>query len=414
MARLTKPLSNYEIKQAKPKDKDYSLADGQGLSVLVRKSGTKSWQFKYYKPYTQKRTNIGFGSYPEVSITDARNKRTEALSLLAKDIDPKEQRDENNNQLKAAHNNTFKFVTNQWIEIKRSTVSDDHANDIYRSLELHIFPQLGEYPLHKIKAPIAINTLKPLAANGSLETVKRLSQRINEVMNYAVNIGLIDHNPLSGITKAFQAPAKNNYVTLKPSEIPDLMRSIREANIVHMTRCLIEWQLHTMVRPSEAAGTQWAEINFKEKLWEIPAERMKRKRAHKVPLSDEAIEILESLRDRTGDKTHVFHSVRSASKHLNDSTANMAIKRMGYEGRLVAHGLRALASTTLNEQGFNSDVIESALAHVDSNEVRAAYNRAEYIEKRRVMMQWWSDHIEAAKSGHTKTATVIPMISQAK
>lgn len=413
MARLTKPLSNNEIKQAKHKDKDYNLADGQGLSILVRKSGTKSWQFKYYKPYTKKRTNIGFGSYPEVSLLEARKKREEALALLAKNVDPKEYRDENNSQLQAAHNNTFKFVTEQWIEIKRSTVSNDHANDIYRSLELHIFPKLGEYPLHKIKAAIAINTLKPLAANGSLETVKRLSQRINEVMSYAVNTGLIDHNPLSGITKAFQAPAKKHYATLKPSELPDLMKSIREANIVHMTRCLIEWQLHTMVRPSEAAGTQWCEIDFEEKLWEIPAERMKRKRTHKVPLSDKAISILEALRERTGDKLHVFHSVRTASKHLNDSTANMAIKRMGYEGKLVAHGLRALASTTLNEQGFNFDIIESALAHQDNNEVRAAYNRAEYIEKRRVMMQWWSDHIEAAKVGRTNTSTVVSMISQA-
>jgi len=414
MARLTKPLSNNEIKQAKPKEKDYNLNDGQGLSVLIRTSGTKSWVFKYKKLFSDKRTNIGFGTYPEVTLSDARTKRSEALALLAKEIDPKEQRNEINKQLTTAHNNTLKSVTQEWIQVKRSNISDDHATTIFRSLEIHIFPRLGEYPIYKIKAPIAIETLKPIEASGSLETVKRLAQRLNEVMDYAVNTGIIDHNPLTGITKAFKAPEKKHYPSIKPDELPEFMKTTREANIKYMTRSLIEWQLNTMVRPSEAAGAQWAEIDLKEKIWVIPAKRMKRKRIHKVPLSDQAIIILENMHERTGSKVHVFHSVRSKSNHLSDSTANMSIKRMGYENRLVAHGLRSLASTTLNEQGFDFDLVESALAHVDKDKVRAAYNRAEYIEKRRVMMQWWSDHIEAAKSGHTKTATVIPMISQAK
>ncbi|MFT5591659.1 MAG: integrase [Oceanicoccus sp.] len=399
MARISKPLSDLQIKQAKPQGQNYTIADGQGLQLLIRTSGTKSWQFKYYKPYSKSRTNIGLGSYPEVTLSEARRIRDDYRSLLAKDIDPKDQRDEHNRQQKLAHGNTLKAITEEWIKVKQSQVSKDHAADIFRSFELHLFPSLGNYPLHKIKAPIAIETLKPIQAKGQLDLVKRLAQRLNEVMNYAVNSGIIEHNPLTGITNAFQAAKKTHFATLKPEELPELMKALREANIAHMTRLLIQWQLHTMVRPGEAAGTQWEEIDFEEKLWKIPAERMKKKKNHTVPLSDLAIELLTELHEKTGNKKHVFHSVRTKTGHLNESTANVALKRMGFRGRLVAHGMRSIASTTLNDQGFDPDVIESALAHVEKNEVRAAYNRAEYIERRKVMMTWWSEHIEQAKTG---------------
>lgn len=410
MAKRIKPLSDLQIKQSKPKDSNYTIADGDGLHLLIRTSGTKSWQFKYYKPFSKSRTNIGLGSYPEVTLSDARRIREDYRSLLAKEIDPKEQRDEHNRQQKLAHGNTLKAITKEWIKVKESQVSKDHAADIFRSFELHLFPALGKRPLHKIKAPLAIDTLKPIQAKGHLDLVKRLAQRLNEVMYYAVNSGIIEHNPLSGITNAFQAAQKSNYATLKPEELPELMKAVREANIAHMTRLLIQWQLHTMVRPSEAAGTQWQEINFEEKLWKIPAERMKKKKPHTVPLSDLAIELLTELKEKTGNKQHVFHSVRTKTGYLNESTANVALKRMGFKNRLVAHGMRALASTTLNEQGFDPDVIESALAHVDKNEVRAAYNRAEYIERRKVLMTWWSEHIEKAKSGSSKSNGRLTLI----
>jgi integrase len=407
MARKIKPLSDLQVKQAKAKPENYTLSDGQGLNLLIRPSGTKSWQFKYYKPYSKNRTNIGLGSYPEVPLADARRIRENYRSLLAKDIDPKEQRDEHSRQQKLTHGNTLKAITKEWIKVKESQVSKDHAADIFRSFELHLFPTLGKHPLHKIKAPIAIDALKPIQAKGHLDLVKRLAQRLNEVMSYAVNSGIIEHNPLAGITNAFQAAQKSHYATLKPEELPELMKAIREANIAHMTRLLIQWQLHTMVRPSEAAGTQWQEIDFENRLWKIPADRMKKRKDHTVPLSDKAIELLLELKERTGTKPHVFHSVRTKTGYLNESTANVALKRMGFKNRIVAHGLRALASTTLNEQGFDPDSIEAALAHVDKNEVRAAYNRAEYIERRKMMMTWWSDHIDNAKTGIVKGINII-------
>lgn len=397
MARITTPLTDKQIKQAKPKDKEYNLSDGRGLQLRIKPNGTKLWLFNYLRPYTKKRTNLGLGTYPEVSLANAREMREDARTLLAKNIDPIEHRDTNIHQQKAAHENTLKFVTDNWLEVKKSQVSEDHANDIYRSFELHIFPKLGSYPLHKLKAALVIDAYQPLHKNGNHDLVKRLCQRINEVMNYAVNTGLCDNNPLAGITKAFKAPSKTHYPTIKPEELPEFLQSIKEANIQPLTRALILWQLHTMVRPSEAAGTRWDEIDFNEKLWRIPAERMKKKRAHTIPLSNYAIEILEELKPLTGHHDHVFHSARTKSKHLNESTVNTVLKRHGYKGRLVAHGMRALASTTLNEAGFDYDVIEAALAHSDQNEVRAAYNRAEYIERRRVMMEWWSAQIVDTK-----------------
>jgi integrase len=405
MGRTTKPLSSTEVKHAKPQEKEYSLSDGQGLFLRVRPNGSKNWTLKYQRPFTKKRTNLGFGNFPEVGLADARDLRTEALSLLAQNIDPQEHKAEQKLKNEHAHQNTLEHVTNQWLEVKSSSVSDDHANDTYRSLEIHIFPWLGKLPIHKINAVQTIETLKPLAARGSLETVKRVAQRINEVMLFAVNSGLIHSNPLSGISKAFNPPKKKHYPTLKPEELPELMKALSYASITITTRILIEWQLHTMIRPSEAAGARWDEINLLDKVWRIPAKRMKKKRDHAVPLTPQAIELLEYIRPISGRSEYVFPSERNNNKSRHSQTANMAIKRMGFKGRLVAHGMRALASTTLNDQGHNPEMIEYALAHVDKNETRDSYNHAEYLERRRVMMCWWSDWIEQAASGKAMAAT---------
>jgi integrase len=405
MAKTPTPLTDTEIKNAKPKDKEYSLADGQKLSLRIKPSGAKAWLFTYQRPHTKKRTNLGFGSYPEVGLASARKLRNEALVLLADNIDPQEHKAEQRQNNELSHLNTLEHVTNQWLKVKSSSVSDDHANDIYRSLEIHLFPWLGKLPIHKINAVQTIETLKPLASRGSLETVKRVAQRINEVMLFAVNTGLIHSNPLSGISKAFNPPKKKHYPTLKPEELPELMKALSYANITITTRILIEWQLHTMIRPSEAAGARWDEINLVDNVWRIPAKRMKKKRDHAVPLTPQAIELLEYIRPISGRSEYVFPSERNNNKPRHSQTANMAIKRMGFKGRLVAHGMRALASTTLNDQGHNPEMIEYALAHVDKNETRDTYNHAEYLERRRVMMCWWSDWIEQATTGKAMSAT---------
>ncbi|ARN73299.1 integrase domain-containing protein [Oceanicoccus sagamiensis] len=404
MANVTTPLTNTEVKQSKPKDKEYNLADGGGLALRVKPIGSKLWLFNYTHPQTRKRANISLGVYPAVSLAAARKLAGEYRELLTQKIDPKSQRDASALAEQEAHSRTLKHVAEQWFDVKKTTVTPNYSEDIWRSLELHIFPKLGKKPIHNLTAPDAIHTLKPLAAKGSLETVKRLGQRLNEIMTYAVNTGQIAANPLAGIKSAFQAPEKNNLPALMPDELPELMRALTIGSIKITTRCLIEWQLHTMVRPSEAAGTCWNEIDFNKALWFIPAERMKKKRPHTVPLSQQAIALLETMRPISGHREHVFPADRNPKSHIHQQTANMALKRMGFGGRLVAHGMRSVASTTLNEKGFDADVIEAALAHVDSNEVRAAYNRAEYLQRRTKMMEWWSSHIDQAASGNMSLA----------
>lgn len=400
MARTTKPLTNTEVKNSKPREKEFNLVDGDGLALRVKPNGSKLWVFIYLRPYTKKRTSLSFGSYPTISLAEVRTKRNDARELLAKDIDPKEYRDETSRLNDIAHNNTLEYIAKKWLEVKKSTVSDNHAADTWRSLELHIFPSLGKVPIHKITAIKTIDVIEPIAAKGSLETVKRLCQRLNEIMVYAVNTGIIPNNPLTGISKAFQIPVKQHLPTLTPEQLPLLMTALSQASIKLTTRCLIEWQLHTMVRPSEAAGTRWDEIDLNTELWEIPIARMKQKKPHVVPLTPQAIELLEVMKPISSRSEFVFPSDRNPKSHTNSQTANMALKRMGFDKQLVAHGLRSLASTALNEQGFDTDVIESALAHTGKNEVRNAYNRTNYLERRKPIMQWWSDYIDKAATGN--------------
>ena len=231
MARTTKPLTNTEVKQAKSKEKVYTLSDGGGLQLRVKPNGSKLWLFDYLRPYTKKRTSLSFGSYPTISLAEARIKRNDARELLAKDIDPKEHRDETSRLNDVAHNNTLEYIAEKWLEVKKSTVSENHATDTWRSLELHIFPNLGKVPIHKITAIKTIDVIEPIAAKGSLETVKRLCQRLNEIMIYAVNTGIIPTNPLTGISKAFQLPTKQHLPTLKPEELPILMKALSQASI---------------------------------------------------------------------------------------------------------------------------------------------------------------------------------------
>ena len=404
MARVTKPLTHTEVKQAKPKGKEFNLVDGDGLALRVKPNGSKLWVFNYFRPYTKKRTSLSFGSYPAVSLADARGKRNSAKELLAKDIDPKEHRDEISRLNDVAYNNTLENIASKWLEVKRSSISENHAADTWRSLELHIFPSLGKVPMHKITAVNTIEIIESIAARGSLETVKRLCQRLNEIMVYSVNTGIIPNNPLAGISKAFQQPVKQHLPTLKPEQLPTLMAVLSQASIKYTTRCLIEWQLHTMVRPSEAAGTRWDEIDFDNSLWKIPAGRMKQKKAHTIPLTPQSLALLETMQSISSRSEFVFPSDRTFKMHINSSTANMALKRMGFDKQLVAHGLRSLASTALNEQGFDGDVIEAALAHVGKNEVRNAYNRTDYLERRKPIMVWWSEYIDKAATGNMSLA----------
>ncbi|QYX51122.1 tyrosine-type recombinase/integrase [Pseudomonas sp. S07E 245] len=393
-------LSDVKVKAAKVKEKDYILTDGNGLQMRVRINGSKLWNFNYIQPVTKKRINMGLGTFPEVSLAQARKRTVEARELVAQGLDPKEKRDAERHAKKAATEHTFEHISTAWFELKKDSVTPAYAEDIWRSLTLHVFPDLGSTPITAITAPKVITLLRPLETKGSLETVKRLAQRLNEIMTYGVNSGLIHANPLRGIRSVFKKPRKKNMATLAPDELKELMVAIANASIKRTTRCLIEWQLHTMTRPAEAATSRWADIDFEKKIWTIPAERMKKRRIHIIPLTDQALALLEAIKPYSGHREYVFPADRDPRTHCNSQTANMALKRMGFEGRLVSHGMRSIASTVLNEHGWNPELIEVALAHVDNNGVRNAYNHADYIDRRRPMMAWWSEHIQEAATGN--------------
>jgi len=364
------------------------------------------WNFNYRHPVTKNRINMALGSYPEVSLAQARRKAVEAREVLAQGIDPKSQRNELAQAKLAETEHTFEEVASAWFELKKDSVTPAYAEDIWRSLTLHVFPSMKSTPISEVSAPMVIKILRPIEAKASLETVKRLSQRLNEIMTYGVNSGMIFANPLSGIRAVFKKPKKEHMAALPPEELPELMLEIANASIKRTTRCLIEWQLHTMTRPAEAATTRWADIDFERRVWTIPPERMKKRRLHSIPLSDQAMSLLEILKSHSGHREYVFPADRNPRTHANSQTANMALKRMGFRDRLASHGMRSMASTILNEHGWDPELIEVALAHVDKDEVRSAYNRADYIERRRPMMAWWSEYILKASTGNLSASAM--------
>lgn len=369
------------------------LYDGDGLELLIKSSGSKIWQFRYIRPVTKKRAKKSIGPYPSVTLADARSYRAESRSLLAKQIDPQEHQQEQLRSSLEAKTNTFQIVAERWWNVKKASLTEDYAEYIWRSLERDVFPAIGDVSVTDIKAHTLVQ------ARGALETVRRLCQRINEVMIYAQNTGLIDAVPSVNIDKAFEKPQKKNMPSIRPDQLPQLMQTMRTASISLSTRCLFMWQLLTITRPAEAAEARWEEVDIEAREWKIPAARMKMNRDHTVPLSDEAIAILEMMKPLSGNREFIFPSRLKPTQSMNSQTVNASLKRAGFGGILVSHGLRSIASTALNEQGFPPDVIEAALAHVDKNEVRRAYNRSDYLEQRRPMMQWWANFVTAADRG---------------
>lgn len=295
MPRQVTPLTNTQIKNAAIRDKEYQLTDLNGLRLRIRPNGAKTWIFQYTHPHTKKRSNLGLGNYPNVTLQNARIAAQEFKELVLQNIDPLTHREQQQLQYQAEHEHTLFHVAEKWFELKQHEVTPDYAEDLWRSFKLHIFDSLGKIPVTQITAPVVIKCLRPIEAKGSLETVKRLIQRLNEVMNYAVNYGLVNANPLIGIKEVFKKPKKENMPALAPDELPELLQVLSSASIKRTTRSLIEWQLHTMTRPAEAAGTRWEEIDFEENVWIIPAERMKKGKSIEFHLQSKCFSFLKVL-----------------------------------------------------------------------------------------------------------------------
>ena len=386
-------LTDRKIKSIIATGKEQTFSDGNCLVLRVRANGTKSWRFKY--TVNKKVTKISLGAYPAVTLAEARSVAVNYMQLLAKGIDPKEY--ESTKKLEASRKlaNTFLAAAELWFERKQPTVTPHHAAREWRTLEMYIFPKLKDTPLENITAIDTIEILRPLEADAKHSTIKRICQSLNQIMDYSVNHGFINANPLAKIIKVFTKNTVEHMATIRPEELPDFLTALNGSQTIqNKTKLLILWQLHTMTRSKEAAGTKWADINIEDAVWVIPAEEMKRRRVHRVPLTPATLAILEQMKPLSGHHEYVFPSERNEKSHASTYTVNAAIKRsLGYKDKLVAHGLRSVASTALHEKGYDSLLVEACLAHADENETRAAYNRSDYLEQRRPIMSWWSANV---------------------
>ena len=403
MAIKTTHLTDTQIKKTKPQEKEYNLNDGNGLALRVKPSGSKLWLFNYYRPVTRKRANLSLGKYPDLSLAKARAKAVTARELLADGIDPKEHRDTELKTKQAILTHTFEAVANDWLKLKASEVKEGTYKTISNTLINHIFPIIGKSPITTITAPQAINALRPIEAKGNLEVIARACQYLNQIMRYAVNHGIIHSNPLAGIKEVFMASKATNNPHITPEQLPELLSAIATANIKKVTRWLILWQIHTMTRPAETALAQWSEIDLDKNLWIIPAERMKTGINHQVPLTNETLAILEAIKPISGSSLYIFPADRNPNSHANKASANMALKRMGYQGKQTAHGLRGLARTMLSDQGFSYEASEACLSHKVGNSVSQSYNHSTYLNQRIKIMEWWSNHITEASRGVNST-----------
>lgn len=403
MAKIAKKLTDTEIKSTKPADKEINLFDGDGLILRIApltKGGKKNWYFRYAVPVSKKRTKMSLGTYPHLTLARARALRDEYLSLLANSIDPQVHNSDKANALKNATEHTLQAVARKWLDekVKTTGISQDHAEDIWRSLERNIFPRLGSVPINEIRPKLLKQHLDPIEQRGVLETLRRIISRLNEIFRYAATEELIEFNPADNLGQRFSKPKKQNMPALPPSELPRFLVALNNASIRLETRLLIEWQLLTWVRPGEAVRTRWSDIDIETDMWNIPSDFMKMKKPHKVPLSKEALRVLDSMKAISGHREWVFPSIKAPLSHMHEQTANAAIIRMGFGGELVAHGMRSIARTAAEESGkFRTDVLEAALAHSKKDEIIAAYNRADYLAERMILMQWWSDYVQAQK-----------------
>lgn len=403
MARTTTPLNSTQIEKAKPQAKEFTLADGKGLYLLIKPNGAKLWRFNYYKPFTQpkKRALIGIGRYPDISLQQARQIRDEFNSLLTQNIDPAEHRQQEHKAKLAELNNTYEAVAWVWFEYRKTKkhFSADYQKDIESLIRRNLLPHFGNLPITQITASMALKAFKPYQDAGTLEKLKRTIQKHNEIMTYALHREMITFNPTANISKEFDSPTVEHFKTIKPEDLTEFMYTLNHAQINLLTRYLILWQLLTMTRPNETASAQWSEIDEKARIWTIPAEKMKRGIEHKVTLSRQALALLREIKKLSGGKVYLFPNSKYPQKHVNAQTANSAIKRMGYKGKLVAHGMRSIASTYLNEKGYDSELIEVALSHLNNDRIKTAYDRGERLEQRFKLLQAWGDFIEESAQG---------------
>ncbi|WP_454734278.1 tyrosine-type recombinase/integrase [Cupriavidus pauculus] len=399
MPRTVEPLTDTKIRNAKARERAYKLFDGGGLYLEVMTDGRKLWRFKYVRP-SGAENRLGFGTYPGVTLAQARAQREMARSHVADGKDPGAVKQDQRRAAKIAAGNSFEAVARDWHATQKESWNEVYAGKVLASLVNDVFPVLGNSPISDIRAPAILDLLKTIESRGVRDTTKRILQRMRAVFQYGIVYGLCDRNPATDIDSEVvlkQAPVQHQ-ARVPLSELPKLLRDIDGYEGDKVTRLALQLMTLTFVRTTEMIQAQWGEIDEKKGEWLVPAERMKMRDPHVVPLSTQALAVLKELREITGHRTYLFYSPRGKSGHISNNTMLYALYRLGYHSRMTGHGFRGLASTALNELGFRPDVIERQLAHVERNKVRAAYNHAQYLPERRQMMQAWADHIDTLRT----------------
>ncbi|GGC11569.1 integrase [Novosphingobium endophyticum] len=401
-------LTDIAIRRAKTRDKPYKLYDELGLFLVISPSGSRLWRMKFRHGGSEKK--LSFGAYPQVSLRDARKLRDDARDLLAEGKDPALERRRDKLRAGTLAENTFTSIANEYCRKRRRDGDRAWAPATAARCEYLLSlldNSIGKMPIHEIEPIDALAAIRKIEKRGKLESARRTLQLAGAVFRYAVATARLRSDPTRDLRGALTAPTVTHYGAITDaSEVGDLLRAIDGYEGLGMTKWALQLAPHVFVRPGELRHARWDEINFEAALWTIPAEKMKMRKPHHVPLSRQSIAILQEIQSITGSSGYVFPSMRSRTRPMSENTLNAALRRLGYaSNEMTGHGFRAMASTLLNESGkWSPDAIERALAHGDSDKVRAAYHRGAHWKERVAMAQWWSDLLDSLRSG----ATVLP------
>lgn len=390
-------LTDVKVRTAKPLDKPYKLADGGGLYLLVNANGSRYWRMKYRVMGREKLLSVGV--YPDVSLAVARQKRDEARRSLAAGDDPGAIKKAEKQARKIATANTFESIAREWHKSKADRWSLRYREEILSTFEKDIFPYIGIKPIADIKPLELLETLKRMEKRGALEKMRKVRQRCGEVFRYAIITGRAEYNPAPDLAGALAVHKKQHLPFLTAQELPSFLEDLAGYTGSVITKTATYLIMYTGVRTQELRFARWQDIDLENAMWEVPAEHMKMRRPHKVPLSRQAISLLKQLKPITGHYSFIFIGRNDQRKPISKESINQVIELLGYKGRLTGHGFRHTMSTILHEQGFNSAWIELQLAHVDKNAIRGAYNHAQYLEGRREMMQWYADFLSGLVEG---------------
>lgn len=396
------PLSDTAIRLLKPKTKPFKVADGGGLFLLVQPTGAKWWRYKYR--FNGKEKLMALGAYPTVTLREARNRHHNARKLVEAGSDPSEAKRESKRRLKLKAENTFEALAREWCESRKEVWVTSYSEDMVARLERHIYPKLGHRPVAEISAPELLEAVRAVEESGARDMAKRLVQVSGQVFRYAIATGRAERNPAGDLRGALKPVARKHQAHLKEAELPEFLQKLESYDGHPQTKLAMRLLLLTFVRTIELRGAKWTEVDFEKAEWRIDAGRMKMREAHIVPLSKQAVVILEALKKLSGHREFVFPNLQRAFGCMSENTVLYALYRMGYHSRATGHGFRSTASTILNENGFAPDVIERQLAHCERNKVRAAYNHAQYLPERRKLMQWWADYLDDVPTKESESA----------